>query len=430
MPKKESKKFFSPPRPQSSQRKQEKNSVVFVFSVVKSLSLILFIGLSACANQNPTQVQILATSTAIPTTFPIRTPEIISIEDSPLKEAIIASGDYLVRQQLPNGELAYQVNILNNDRAYLPSYVRLIAATGSLYTICRVSGDSAYCSAADLALTHYLENLVSDPERFTGACFYTNGGCPLGGAALTIDAIYKRWQATGEFRLEDRNVLATAIDLGYFIISMRKPEGGFYHSFDPHFAGTADADYFVTYFNGESLYALLQLYEMTKNKFWLTQAHEINDFMITQPVTEDHWHGYAFAMFARLDKLSQDDIAYAAEIANLIIDGQVRSLNSINTSISTATKIEALASIAQAFYLSDVEHEWLDREIRTFITFVRARQLPDNNCNFEITVEVIEKYRGGIFSSCEDPSIRIDGVQHWINGIAAFLEYESMIEGK
>jgi hypothetical protein len=389
--------------------------------------LIFFIGLSACANQNPTQVEIPITATPIPTTFPIRTPEIISIEDSPLKEAVIASGDYLVRQQIANGELAYQVNILNDDRAYAPSDIRLIAGTGSLYTVCRVSGDSTYCHAADLALNHYLKNLVSDPERFTGICFYTNGGCPLGGAALTIDAIYKRWQATGSFTLEDKNLISTAIDLGYFIISMRKPEGGFYHLFDPHFAGTADADYFVTYFNGESLYALLQLYEMSENEFWLEQAHAINDFMITQPVTEDHWHAYAFAMFARLDKLSQDDVAYATEIANVMIAGQVRSLNPINSSISTATKIEALSSIAQALYLSSADHEWLDREIRTFITFVLARQLPNNNCNFEMTDGLMEKYNGGIFSSCEDPSIRIDGVQHWINGITAFLEYESMI---
>src|SRR5690606_22614173 len=123
---------------------------------------------------------------------------------------------------------------------------------------------------------------------------------------------------------------------------------------------------------GESLYALLQLYEMTENMFWLEQAREVNDFMITQPATEDYAHAYAFSMLARLDELNQEDIAYANEIANVIIAGQVRSLNPINSSISTATKIEALASIAQAFYLSDVEHEWLEREINTFITFVSA----------------------------------------------------------
>lgn len=380
--------------------------------------------------QPQAELEIAADSASTPTAFTVRAPEVILIKDSPLKESIIAAGDYLVRQQLTNGELAYQVNFLNNDRAYSPSDIRLIAGTGSLYTVCKVSGDSKYCNAADLALTHYLEMLVSDSQTFKGTCFYTNGGCPLGGAALTIDAIYKRWQATGQLTLEEQNLLSTAVDLGYFIVSMRKPEGGFYHSFDPHFSGSVDPDYFVSYYSSESLYALLQLYELTNNDFWLTQAREVNDFMLTQPVTEDHWHSYAFAMFARLDRLTQADINYANEIAKVIIAGQVRSLNPVNTSIATATKIEALSAIAQAFYLSGVDYEWLDREIRTFITFVLARQLPNNNCNFEITSDIVKKYSGGVFGSCEDSSIRVDGVQHWINGVTTFLEYESMIEGK
>jgi hypothetical protein len=361
------------------------------------------------------------------TLTPARVPELIPIEDSPLKEAVIASGDYLVRQQLVNGELSYQVNFLNNERSYTPSYIRLIAGAGSLFTVCRVSGDLKYCEAGDRALDHYLGMLVSDPQNFKGTCLYTNGGCPLGGAALTIDAIYKRWQASGVFMLGDRDLLATARELGYFIVSMRKEDGSFYHSFDPHFKGTVDPDYFVIYFPGESLYALLQLHEMTGNEFWLKQAREVNDYMITQPVTEDHWHSYAFSMLARLDGLSKADQAYANQIANTVIAGQVRSLDPQNTSISTATKVEALAALAQALYLSKAEHEWLDREIRTFIVFVRARQLPDNNCHFDITDEMELRYAGGIFSSCEDPSIRIDGVQHWINGVVAFLEYQSMI---
>lgn len=376
----------------------------------------------------PSTLLVVGTPTA--TFTPALIPKAIPIEDSPLKDSIVAAGDYLVRQQLPNGELSYQVDFMTDERSYTPSFIRLVAGTGSLYTVCRVSGDSKYCDAGDRALDHYLELLVSDPEHFTGTCLYTNGNCQLGGAALTVDAIYKRWQATGGFILQDRNLLATAIDLGYFIVSMRRPQGGFYHSFDPHFAGTVDPDYYVIYFPGESLLALTEIYEMTGNESWLIQAREVNAYMIIQPVTEDHWHGYAFSMFARLDALSKADKDYGKQIADLVIEGQVRSLNPANTSISTATKIEALAALAQAFYFSGADHEWLEPEIRTFITFVRARQLPDNNCDWDFNDDMMLKYGGGIFSSCEDASIRIDGVQHWINGVTAYLEYGSMIGAK
>ncbi len=368
--------------------------------------------------------------TPAPTFTPARTPVLIPIEDSPLKDSVIAAGDYLVRQQLTNGELSYQVDFITGARSYSPSYARLIAGSGSLFTVCRVSGDAKYCSAGDLALGHYLESLVSDPEKFKGICLYTEGSCQLSGSALTVDAIYRRWQATGTFFQKEDNLLNKAIDLGYFIVSMRRPEGGLYQSFDPHFEGTVDPDYFAAFSQSEALLALTELYEMTGNDFWLTQAREINAYLVTQPVTEDYRHSYVLGMFARLDVLNKADKNYAVEIANAIIAGQVRSLDPKNTSISTATKVEALAALAQAFHLSGVEHEWLDPEIRAFITFVQARQLPDNNCNWDISKEMITRYGGGIFGGCDDTSIRVDGLQHWINGVTAYLEYQSMIKVK
>ncbi|MBI5963803.1 MAG: hypothetical protein HY863_10045 [Chloroflexi bacterium] len=368
--------------------------------------------------------------TSVPTFTPARTPILIPIDDSPLKDSVIVAGDYLVRQQLANGELSYQVDFITGARSYSPSYIRLVAGTGSLFTVCRVSGDSKYCEAGDLAFEHYLEFLVSDPEKFKGICFYTVGSCQLSGSALMVDSIYKRWQAAGNFFLKEDNLLNKAIDLGYFIVSMRRPEGGFYQSFDPHFEGTVDPDYYSAFSQSEALLALTELFEMTGNDFWLVQAREINAYLVTQTVTEDHWHGYALSLLARLDVLDKADKNYAVEIANAIIAGQVRSLDPKNTSISTATKVEALAALAQAFHLSGVEHEWLDPEIRAFITFVQARQLPDNNCNWDISREMLTRYGGGIFGSCDDTSIRVDGVQHWINGVTAYLEYRSMIKLK
>jgi hypothetical protein len=356
-----------------------------------------------------------------------RIPKTIVVSDGPLKTSVIAAGDYLVRQQLPNGELSYQVNFMTGERAYSPSHVRLVAGTGSLFTVCRIAGDSKFCNAGDLALEHYLDLLVNDPAKFRGTCLYTDGNCQLSGAALTVDAIYKRWQATRDFFLNDRNLLNTAMELGYFIVSMRKPDGGFYYSYDPYFGGTVDPDYYVTFAPGESLLALTELYEMTGNDFWLTQAHEVNAYMISQLVTEDQWHSYALSNLARLDSLTKEDKTYAEQIAKTIIAGEVRSLHPKNTSISTATKVEGLAALAQVFYLTGIKHEWLDPEIRTLITFVQARQLPDNNCGWKITEEMIVKFVGGIFGSCDDPSIRIDGMQNWINGVTAYLEYGSMI---
>ena len=401
--------------------------IIPILIAVLALAGTTYFWINSTEPETPTQIE-----TALPSQIPtvmssVNAPELLPLgNESSLKRAISSAGDYLVRQQLANGELAYQVNLLTGDRSSTPSNIRLMGGVSALYTICRVSEDIEYCSAADQAFAHYLPNLLTDAERFKGTCLYSNGTCPLGGATVVIEAIHERWQATGSVLLEDRDLLASAVDLGYFIVSMRRPEGGFYHSFDPHLAGTVNPNYFDPTFNGEAVAALLHLYEMTENPFWLEQAREVNTFMLTQPVTEDYGHSHALALFARLDSLSPEDLAYGKQIADLIIAGQIRSLNPVNSSIATATKLEALSALAQAFALSGTDAAWLDRDIRAFITFVQARQFPDNDCGFTLTSDMIKSYTGGLLNSCEDPSIRVDGVQHWVNGVTMYLEYLGM----
>lgn len=397
--------------------------------ILAAATLIVIVTLISLFTKDPSTPVVTPVDT--PTAEPVVTqPTTLSIPNGPLRQSIISAGDYMLRQQLSNGELSYQVDFQSGARQFSPSSIRLMSGTGALYTVCKVSGESKYCEAGDLALKKYLQQLVTEPDQFTGTCLYTSGNCELGGSALTIDAIYKRWRIKGNLSLDEDNLKHIAVELGKFILSMRKPEGGFYHAFDPYFEGTADPNYYSIYVPGQSLLALMELYEMTGNSLWLTQAREVNDFMITQPVTEDHWHGYALAMLARLDTLTKADKKYAKQIAQTVIDGGVRSLSSNNSSISSATKIEALASLAQALFLSKEDHEWLDPDIRTFITFVRARQLPDNNCNWTISAQMTERYGGGIFSSCDDPSIRVDGQQHYIDGLTTYLEYQVMSNEK
>jgi hypothetical protein len=397
---------------------------VYLVSFVFSACVIL----SACNGTSPVQT---SAPTVESSPAPSRTrmptpPQTLPVAEGLLKSSIIDAGDYLVRQQLPNGELSYQVDFFTGKRAYSPVHLRLIGGTGALYTVCRVAKDSKYCEAGDLALKHYLVLLVKDKTKFKGTCLYAEGYCQLGGAALTIDAIHKRWQATGDVLLDGQDLLNTAAELGYFIVSMRKPGGGFYHAYDPHIGGMVDPKYFVAYFPGESLLALLELYEMTGNDFWLKQAREVNAYMIKQPVAEDHWHAYAFSKMAQVDSLSAKDLDYAQKIADVIILGGVRSLNPKNTSISTANKIEGLSALAQAFKLSRKKTERLDAEIPVYLTFVHARQLPDNDCGWSISAQVKETFGGGIFTSCTEPSIRVDGLQNWINGVTAYLEYQGM----
>jgi hypothetical protein len=341
-------------------------------------------------------------------------------QERSLIESVEAAGDYVIRYQLSNGELPYRVDVTTGDRDYSPSHIRLIAGTGSLFTACRVTGDTKYCVAGDQALEYYLSRLIEGGEKFRGLCLYSRGYCKIGGAALAVDAIYRRWRATGDTVLDGNELLGVALQLGEHIVWMRNPEGGFFHRLDP-FEGTVDEEYYVTYFNGESVLALLELFEMSGDQYWLDQAREVNSYMVQQPITEDHWHSYAFSFLSRLDELSQEDSAYAIRIAEAIVNNE-SNLEEGHSSISTATKVEALAAIALAFQAQGDPHVWLEQAVNEHAAFVMARQLPSNLCGWDPS-DGIERFIGGIYHSCEEPYVRVDALQHWINGAAIYLEY-------
>lgn len=336
-----------------------------------------------------------------------------------LTDSITAAGDYLVRYQLSNGELPYQVDVTTGSRDGSVSMIRMVAGAGSLYTVCRVTGDESYCAAGDVSLARYLDQNV-EVEGVPGVCFYSRGRCTLGGDGIAIDAIYKRWQATGSTDLDGDDLLATATQLGENIAWLRNEDGGLIHSFDPHFGGAVDETYYVPFFPGESLMGLLELYEMTGDRRWLGEARETNAYMLQQGVTSDHWHGYGFALFARLDALTEKDIAYANEIGHFVLDAQ-DSLNTRSTGIATATRVEALASLVLALNEQGEPYEWLMPGLESYSLFVLSHQLPDTfECDWGPAD--VSRFEGGIFTSCIDSTVRIDGNQHWINGATAYLE--------
>ena len=79
-----------------------------------ALAGIAYFWLKSAAPQ--TQSSSFESIASTPTAISSHAPEVLPLANSPLKASITAAGDYLVRQQLANGELAYQVNLQTNDR--------------------------------------------------------------------------------------------------------------------------------------------------------------------------------------------------------------------------------------------------------------------------------------------------------------------------
>src|SRR5215203_4505690 len=94
----------------------------YLWAFVTILVLATAVFLKVRGSQPQASITSAAGVPPVPTFTPALVPVTIPIEDSPLKDSIIAAGDYLVRQQLPNGELSYQVDVMTSERSYSPSY--------------------------------------------------------------------------------------------------------------------------------------------------------------------------------------------------------------------------------------------------------------------------------------------------------------------
>ena len=202
--------------------------------LVVMLISILAAALTGCSGASPPEIKAIdrepgAVAAGIPDSAVFASSE----ESQALIDSIAAAGDYILKYQLSNGALSYRIDLVDDNRDYNPSHIRLIAGTGTLFTVCRVTGEDKYCQAGNKALAYYLNRVVDGGEVFGGACFYSSGTCKIGGAALAVDAIYKRWQATGETTLNGDNLLDTALQLGDHMVWMRNPDGGFNHMVDP-----------------------------------------------------------------------------------------------------------------------------------------------------------------------------------------------------
>jgi hypothetical protein len=244
--------------------------------------------------------------------------------------------------------------------------------------------------------------------------------CRLGGSALAIDAVYRRWGATADTTLNETDLLDTALRLGENMSWLRQDDGSLFHGFDPH-TGLVDFTYHDTFFTGESLMATLELYELTGDPRWLEEARQTNAYMLRQEAARDHWHAYSFWFLARLDGLTEADVEYADEIGQAFGDVQATWRTDLSA-ISAASMVEGSAALALALQAEGEPHEWLAPGLENFALYVLAHQLPRHQCRWPETAD-LSGLEGGIYSTCEDSLVRVDGVQHWINGAATYLEY-------
>lgn len=278
---------------------------------------------------------------------------------------------------------------------------------------------SGELEAADRGLAWALEHLepIEDGQALT---MFSRAS--VGGAALLTAALVER-----RLRTDDGDHDDVLRDLGRFMVSMQRDDGGFYVSINPK-TGVVDREGTSRYYPGEALWALARLENLFPDEPWDAPASRAATFIATMrddvedviaPPLNDHWAAYGFAEMATWATPGvSDDVADYARLlygrfALLIRTESRRDAALIGTvhgpprrSSAVGTWVEGQAALARLAALDERVGDLEDRIIES------AR------CGSGVLVDRQEP-NGAWYAR---GATRMDDQQHAISGLLATAE--------
>lgn len=327
----------------------------------------------------------------------------------PLRETAARAASWLVDHQRDDGSFDYEVERDGTDRGGY-NEVRHAGVLLSLYHAREVE-------AADRGLEWALERLRRI-DRGGRALPGVTPRASVGAAALLTAALAERRAITEDDSHDD--VLR---DLGTFLVSMQRDDGGFHVSVNSA-TGVVDTEGTSRYYPGEALWALARLEAMFPDEPWDDAAERAAAFIATRrddvenviaPPLNDHWAAYGFAEMAAWTGLADDVADYArllyGRFALLIRTESARDQSRIaglthgppRRSSAVGTWVEGQAALARLASLDDRLADLDDRI------------LDSARCGGGVLIER-QAADGGWY---DDGLTRMDDQQHAISGLLA-----------
>ncbi len=242
-----------------------------------------------------------------PEACPVATPD-------ELRAAAVAAGDWIERNQSPDGRFVYgydrDTDLIN------PGYniVRHAGTMNALYQLV-IAGETQFLPAADRALDYLLEYRVDTGGFATIA--EPGQRARLGAVGFLITGLAQRREITKDASHDD---LMRA--LGRFILEQQESDGSIRAFWDPQ-TGAPSPDQYGPFATGEAVWALIELDNTFPGEGWWPAAELTLRYMAdgSRELKEgypnrlpDHWATYALEA-AGADRLDEDLADYARRLA-------------------------------------------------------------------------------------------------------------------
>lgn len=341
-------------------------------------------------------------------------------------------GTYLSRNISTTGEFHYVYRADKDSYASSYNILRHAGAIASLLDIYKHTGQQDFLSPISRSMAYLVSHIKSCKPPFNpvqSSCVIHNNKIKLGANALTIIAIARYIELTG-----DRRYLDKIIQLGNWITRTQAPDGRF--SVHKQYASSGKVSDFVSeYYPGEATLALIELYKLTKQESWLSGAISAANYIIQQQgrlppdkLPHDHWFLYSLNALYRI-KPDPAYLEHAKKLTDTIINKQnlkpayedwYGSYYIPPRSAPTATRTEGLIAAYRLFdYAHDAYKTRLAPHISHGISFLV------NTLYSEPALMYLprpDKAKYGVRRGLTSHEIRIDYCQHAISSFLGYLD--------
>jgi len=317
-----------------------------------------------------------------------------------LIDAIDENGKYIYRYDADEGKVSDSYNILRHE-----------GTTWSLIEVYKLTKNKELKENIDLAIKYVIDNCVKYKDDDTAYVIEPkNNEIKLGANGI---AIVMLTEYIDTFKTNEYDDLL--LKLGNGILSMQNDNGSYYHVYEyPEF--NEKEKFRTVYYDGEATFALTRIYGHTKDEKWLKKAEKSIDYFIKNNYTQykDQWIEYSVNEVTKYD-LNEKYIKFGLD------NGEKNLEKIVADPYDCPVDLELLTTCVEIYDRAIKNNiDTGDFNIKDLISGVHYRADIQLNGLFypEVCMYFInpERIVGSFYKRDSDFRVRIDDVQHNING--------------
>lgn len=348
-----------------------------------------------------------------------------------LESSINLAVDWLIRNQEPSGKFLYS---FYPEKLETSEKYNIVRHAGVLWSLCERYArkpDERLLGTIKKAKDFLLFSMKTfeDAQGVKLSAFTLEDEVKLGAVALGLLALVEYSEVTG-----DRSLEQVFSKLAQFILYCQKPSGEFHHKY--HIKKKRFLDFESDFYPGESILALIELYNHTNDVKWLDAAKlsaryliEVRDANKPEGALQpDQWLMIALE---RLYKIEPDPLwrEHLFRIARSMMLKQIRVHKFLDyvggygeppVSAVTATRAEGLVSAYRVAVNEDPE---LAQAIKdSLLLTVNALKFRQYTPELAMHVRRPQIALGAFSESALSSSVRMDYIQHCISALMGISE--------